>query len=77
MLPYLGNTSSITEKRLNRCTSKRLKFCKLKIIFQTGNRRKNHFRFKNHVPETLQSNFGCKFKSEAAQLPITVRPTDI
>ena len=62
MLPYLGNISSITKKILNRCISKRLKFCKLKIIFQTGNRLKNYFRFKDRVPETLQSNFVYKFK---------------
>ena len=62
LLPYLGNISSITKKRLNRCISKRLKFCKLKIIFQTGNRLKNYFRFKDRVPETLQSNFVYKFK---------------
>ena len=62
MLPYLGNISSITKKRLNRCISKRLKFCKLQIIFQTGNRLKNYFRFKDRVPETLQSNFVYKFK---------------
>ena len=61
-LPYLGNISSITKKRLNRCVSKRLKFCKLNIIFQTGNRLKNYFRFKDRVPETLQSNFVHKFK---------------
>ena len=62
MLPYLGNISSITKKRQNRCIGKRLKFCKLKIIFQTGNRLKNYFRFKDRVPETLQSNFDYKFK---------------
>ena len=62
VLPYLGNISSITKKRLNRCISKRLKFCKLQIIFQTGNRLKNYFRFKDCVPETLQSNFVYKFK---------------
>ena len=62
VLPYLGNISSITKKRLNRCISKRLKFCKLKIIFQTGNRLKNYFRFKDRVPETLQFNFDYKFK---------------
>ena len=61
-LPYLGNISSITKKRLNRCVSKRLKFCKLNIIVQTGNRLKNYFRFKDRVPETLQSNFVHKFK---------------
>ena len=62
VLPYLGNISSITKKRLNRCISKRLKFCKLQIIFQTGNRLKNYFRFKDRVPETLQSNFVYRFK---------------
>ena len=62
VLPYLGNISSITKKRLNRCISKRLKFCKLQIIFQTGNRLKNYFRFKDRVPETLKSNFVYKFK---------------
>ena len=62
VLPYLGNISSITKKRLNRCISKSLKSCKLQIIFQTGNRLKNYFRFKDRVPETLQSNFVYKFK---------------
>ena len=61
-LPYLGNISSITKERLNRCISKHLKFCKLKIIFQTGNRFKNYFRSKDRVPETLQSNFVYIFK---------------
>ena len=57
VLPYLGNICSITKNRLNRCIGKRLKFCKLKTIFQTGNRLKNYFRFKDRVPETIQSNF--------------------
>ena len=39
-----------------------MKFCKLKIIFQTGNRLKNYYRFKDRVPETLQSNFVYNFK---------------
>ena len=55
VLPYLGNVSSITKKRLKKCIKKRLNFCKLRIIFQTGNRLKNYFRFKDLVPETLQS----------------------
>ena len=62
VLPYLRNISSITKKRLTRCTGKHLKFCKLKIIFQAGNRLKNYFRFKDRVPETLHSNFVYKFK---------------
>ena len=62
MLPYLGNISSITKKRLNRCIGKRLKFCKFEIIFQIGNRLKNYFRFIDRAPETLQSNFAYKLK---------------
>ena len=61
-LPFLGNISSITKKRMNRCIGKGFKFCKLKIIFQTGNRLMNYFRFKDCVPETLQCNFVYKFK---------------
>ena len=49
-------------KTFSKTISKRLKFCKLQIIFQTGNRLKNYFRFKDRVPETLQSNFVYKFK---------------
>ena len=30
-----------------------MKFCKFKIIFQTGNRLKNYFRIKDHVTEAL------------------------
>ena len=59
--PYIGNISSITKKRLYWCT-KRLKFCKLEIIFQISNRLKNYFRFKDCVPETLPPNFFYKFK---------------
>ena len=62
VLPYLGKTSSITKKRLKRYISKRLKFCKLKINFQTFNWLKNCFRFKARVSETLQSKFVNKFK---------------
>ena len=62
VLSYLGNIFSISKKRLNRCISKHLKFCKVKIIFQTGNRVKTFFRFKDRVSKTLQSNFVCKFK---------------
>ena len=62
VLPHLGNISSITKKRLNKCISKRVKFCKLKIVFQTDNRLKNYLRFKDCAPETLQSNFVYKLK---------------
>ena len=73
VLPYLENISSITKKRLNRCISKRLKFCKFKIIFQTGNRLKNYFRFKDSVLETYNLTLSRKSSAEAAQLPITAK----
>ena len=57
VLPYLKNISSITKKKLNRCISKRLKFCKLKTIFQRGNSLRNYFRFKDRVSGTSLSNF--------------------
>ena len=34
VLPYLGNISSITKKRLNKCISKRLKFVSFKSFFK-------------------------------------------
>ena len=49
VLPYLGNISSITKKRLNRCISKCFKFCKIETIFQTGNKLRNYFRLLNMV----------------------------
>ena len=61
-LPFLGNISSITKKRPTRCIGKRLKFRQLQIIFETGYRIMNYFRFKDCVHETLQSNFVYKFK---------------
>ena len=38
-----------------------MKFCKLRVIFQTNERPKNYFCFKNSIPETLRSNLIYKF----------------
>ena len=38
-----------------------MKFCKWRVIFQTNNRLKNYFCFKDSVPETLRSNLIYKF----------------
>ena len=38
-----------------------MKFCKLRVIFQTYNRLRNYFHFKDSVPETLQSDLIYKF----------------
>ena len=70
VLPYLGNISSITKKRLNRCISKRSFFKQvrdsriildLKIVFLK--------------PYNL--TLSINLSAEAAKLPITVKPTDI
>ena len=50
------------QKETERCISKRLKFYKLKIFFQTGSILKIYFRFKDRVSETLQTNFVNEFK---------------
>ena len=61
ILPYLGKISQIVKARLTKTMNKHMKFCKLRVIFQTNNRLKNHFRFKDSAPETLQSNLIYKF----------------
>ena len=61
ILPYLGNMSQIVKTKLTKARSKRMKFCKLRVIFQTNNRLKNYFHFKDFVPETLRSSLIYKF----------------
>ena len=77
VLPYLGNVSSITKKILNRCISKRLKFCEVKIIFPSGNVLKIYFRFKIVFLKPYNLTLSNGLSAEAAQLPITLKPTGI
>ena len=51
----------IVKTRLTKTMIKHMKFCKLRVIFQTNIRLKNYFRFKDSVLETLQSNLIYKF----------------
>ena len=53
--------SNITKTKLTKVLNKNLKFCQLKVLFQTTNKLKNYFCFKDLVPETLHSNQGYKF----------------
>ena len=53
--------SQIVKTNLTKTMSKHMKFCKLRVIFQTNNRPKNYFRFKDFVPETSRSNLIYKF----------------
>ena len=61
ILPYLSQMSQIVKTRLTKTMSKHMKFCKLRVFFQTNNRLKNYFRFKDFVPETLRSSLIYKF----------------
>ena len=60
-LPYLGEMPQIVKTRLTKTMNKHMKFCKLRVIFQTNNRLRNYFCFKDYVHETLRSNLIYKF----------------
>ena len=53
--------SQIVKTKLTKTMSKYMKFCKLRVIFQTNNKLKNYFHFKDFVPETLPSSLIYKF----------------
>ena len=53
--------SQIVKTRLTMTMNKHMKFCKLRVVFQTNNRLRNYFRFKYFVPETLRSSLIYKF----------------
>ena len=61
ILPCLSKMSQIVKYRLTKTMNKHIKFCKLRVIFQTNNRLRNYFRFKDSVPETLRSDLIYKF----------------
>ena len=55
-LLYLGKMSQIVKTRLTKAINKHMKFCKLRVIFQTNSRLRNSFRFIDSVHETLPSS---------------------
>ena len=61
ILLYLGKISQIVKTKLTKTMNKHMKFCKLRVIFQTNNRLKNYFCFKDFVPEKLLSSFIYNF----------------
>ena len=60
-LQYLGKMSQIVKTRLTKTMNKHMKFCKFRAIFQTNNKLRSYFRFKDSVHETLRSNLIFKF----------------
>ena len=57
--------SQITKTRFTKTMNKHMNFCKLRVIFQTNNRIKNYFYFKEFVPETLRSRLIYKISWES------------
>ena len=53
--------SQIVKTRLTKTMNKDMKFCKLRVIFQTNNRLRNYFRFRDSVHETVWPNLIYKF----------------
>ena len=51
----------IVKTRLTKTMNKHMKFCELRVIFQTNNKLRNYFRFKDSVHEILRSNLIYKF----------------
>ena len=49
--------SQIVKTRLTKTMNKHMKFCKLRVIFQTNNKLRNYFRFNDFIPETLKVKF--------------------
>ena len=69
ILPYLGKMCQIVKTRLAKTMNKHMKFCKLRVIFQTNNRLQNYFCFKDSVPETLRSKLIYKFSCGSCTAP--------
>ena len=68
--------SQIIKTRVPRYMNKHLKFCKLRVIFQTNSRLRNYFSFKDSVPEILRSSLFINSRAQPAQHPKLVRPID-
>ena len=82
VLPYLGNIFSITKKRLNRCISKRCiskrwNFVSLKSFFKHVTDSRIILDLKIVFLKPYNLTLSINLSVEAAQLPITVKPTNI
>ena len=61
VLPFLGKLSLELRTRLQKCISKNLPFCKMRVIFKSSTRISNFFQFKDKMPFRLRSNVVYKF----------------
>ena len=68
ILPFLGTTSLSVKNSLKKLYKEILPFCKLQVIFKTGNRMSSHFKFKDSLPESLRSGVVYHFKCAKCNL---------
>ena len=61
LLPFLGKLSPNLRTRLRNCISKKLSFCKIRVIFKSSTRISNFFQFKDKMPYCLRSDVVYKF----------------
>ena len=54
VLSFMGKMSALVKSGLARLLHKRLPFFKVRIVFNTSNRLRNYFNFKDVVPEPLR-----------------------
>ena len=55
-LPFLGKESLIIRTKLEKYISKNFPFCKLRVIFNSNNRLRNFFNFKDKIPISVRSH---------------------
>ena len=76
ILAYLDKLPQI-KTRLTKSMSKHMKFCKLRVTFQTSNRLKTDLASKNLFLEHYSQVLFIHFQMETAKPPTLLRPTDI
>ena len=77
ILQYLDKLSEIVKTRLTKSMSKHIKFCKLRVTFQTSNRLKTDLPSKNLFLKHYSQVLFIHFQMKTAQPPTLLRPIDI
>ena len=61
-LPYLGKASLVLRTDLIKLFANSLPFCKIRVVFKSGNRLGNCFSFKDRIPKSLTSGVVYNYK---------------
>ena len=62
ILPYLGTGSLALRTNLVKLFARSLPFCKIRVVFKSGNRLGNYFSFKDKIPSSLISGVVYHYK---------------